>query len=454
MKVGMPAIRREQYHEIRNREGRNVKNGRYIYLVGALIGSCLLLAITLSSAAAALSNRSNVNNESWRILADMESGRGNPGVVAAGNKLYVIGGFFSSGFGYPNSWEVYDPAANNWDRYFGLPVTRTDLMAASVGNKIYAIGGFRQDVGVIGSNYEYDPPSQTWITKTSIITPVSGAGVAVITDTIYIIGGFDGVQHLPDVQIFDPASNSWSLGTAMPTGRAELGAVVLNGKIYAIGGVAEGAGTTNLVEVYDPVTDTWSLGPALPESRASAAIGVRDGKIYVAGGTDNWALKTAVNTTFVFDPEANSWSTTTPMPTARWGTKGAVIGDILYVVGGAGESGAGTANEAYPFAPAVTTLTITDDPDPSWIAQPFSVNFSVSADGGTPTGMVTVTVDNRPESWSATLVGGQGSCQIAISAPGSFTLHATYSGNSVFAPSSDTETHTVLFGTYLPLLQK
>jgi N-acetylneuraminic acid mutarotase len=437
-----------------NREGPNVKNKRYAYLMGAIIGSCLLLVITLSSAAAAPTDRSNASNESWRILADMQSGRGNPGVVAAGDKIYVIGGFFSPGFGYPNSWEVYDQVANNWERYFGLPVTRTNLMAASVGSKIYAIGGFREDAGVIGSNHELYPPSQTWITRTSMITPVSGAGVAVITETIYIIGGFDGVQNLPDVQIFDPGSNSWSVGTPLPTGRAELGAAVLNGQIFAIGGVAEGAGTTNLVEVYDPVAGTWSAAPPLPAPRVSAAVAVRDGKIYVAGGTDNWALKTAVNTTFVFDPGTNSWSTTTPLPTARWATKGAVIGDVLYVVGGAGENGAGTANEAYPFAAAATTLTITDDPDPSWVAQPFSVNFSVSADEGTPTGMVTVTVDNRPESCTASLVGGQGSCQIAISAPGSFTLRASYSGNSVFAPSSDTETHTVLFGTYLPLLQK
>jgi N-acetylneuraminic acid mutarotase len=406
----------------------------------------------ISSATAAYTDSSGLNGGNWRILADMHSGRADPGAVAYDGKVYVVGGFFSPGSGYPNSWEIYDPIADLWEIHYGLPIARSDLMVAGIGDKIFAIGGYRTDTGVIGANHEYDPLTGTWLTKTSMITATSGAGVAVITNTIYILGGHDNVTNRQDVQIYDPISNSWSTGASMTTARAELGAAALDGKIFAIGGVTEGGNTTDIMEVYDPASDSWSNGPKLPAPRASAAIGVRDGMIYVIGGTDNWALKTTVNTVFVYEPGANSWSMTTSMPTARWATEAAVIGDIIYVVGGAGATGVGTANEAYPFQPAATSLTVTDSPDPTWANQPFTVSFTVTAEEGIPTGVVAVTVGSGPQSCSASLVNGGGSCQLAISAPGSYLLNANYSGSSDFAPSNSAEEHTVRFGVYLPFL--
>ena len=61
-----------------------------------------------------------------------------------------------------------------------------------------------------------------------MITPVSGAGVVVMTETIHILGGFGISNTLSNnVQIYDPASNSWSVGISMLEARAEFGAVLL-----------------------------------------------------------------------------------------------------------------------------------------------------------------------------------------------------------------------------------
>ncbi len=226
-------------------------------------------------------------------------------------------------------------------------------MAAVVGDKIYAIGGWIKDEGAQEDNHRYDPKLNTWITMTSMITPVSGAGVAVINNDIYIIGGYDGTSALKSIQIYDPDSDSWSLGAPMPGGRAELGAAFLNGEVYVIGGNLSTGGsstTTNSVDIYNPVLDNWRHGTPLPEPRASFALAVKDNKIFAIGGTGKWGdggPSTATDTTFIFDPDQDSWSMGTPMPTARWANEAAVVVNRIHVVGGAGVVISGSANEAY-----------------------------------------------------------------------------------------------------------
>jgi N-acetylneuraminic acid mutarotase len=420
----------------------------------AIAGTFLVILLTsLSNTAAASGERfsetyaiNNTTSERWKILADMNKNRGDPGVVAYNNKIYVMGGYFPSFFGYNQTQEVYDPQTNSWQFLANLLLGRSDMMVANVGDRIYAIGGWNVSLGGAISNTEqYDTMTDSWITRTSMITAVSGAGVVVPTSTIYIIGGVGRLSVQGAVQKYDPISNTWSLGTPLSVPRSELGAALLNGKIYAIGGVTTGGITTNTVEIYYPITDTWKMGPPLPESRASMAVGVRQGKIYVVGGTDNWTVRNPVNTTFVFDPFTNVWSTENPMPTSRRACRAATVNDILYVIGGEGSPGAGSANEGFGFPPVTSTITISsDDPDPSQITQPFTVTYAVTASGEIPTGVVTVTVENNLETCNGLLTNGSGSCQLALPTLGAYTLTATYGGNYILLGSSVTDTHNVI----------
>jgi hypothetical protein len=99
---------------------------------------------------------------------------------------------------------------------------------------------------------------------------------------------------------------------------------------------------------------------------------------------------------------------------------------------------------AYEF-PAHTTTTLTShDPNPSQAGEPFTVSVVVTSITGTPTGSVTVTASGSPASCSATLTNGLGSCQLTLTEPGVYPLTATYGGAAGFAPSSDTDSHTVV----------
>lgn len=416
-------------------------------------GGLVLLLSSLSNAKAApenaVSNRFVLNDiytERWRIFTDMHKERGDPGVVAYNQKIYVMGGYFPSYYGYNDTQEVYDPQTDTWQFLANLPIGESDMMVATVSNTIYAIGGWNIDLGgPMTYTHAYNPLTDNWITKTNLITPVSGAGVVVMTDTIDIIGGVSRTAATGAVQQYNTVSDSWISGTSMTVPRSELGAVVLNGKIYAIGGVTDSGVTTNTVEIYYPISDTWKMGPPLPEPRASMAVGVRLGQIYVVGGTNNWSTGTPMDTAFVFDPGAGTWSTVNPMPTTRTACRAAVVKDIIYVIGGKGGAGAGSANEGFGFSPITSTITInSDNPDPSQINQPFTVTYTVSPSVEMPTGDVTVTVKNRSETCHGTLTNGAGSCGLAIGALGTYSLTASYGGNYILLGSSVTETHTVV----------
>jgi Big-like domain-containing protein len=97
---------------------------------------------------------------------------------------------------------------------------------------------------------------------------------------------------------------------------------------------------------------------------------------------------------------------------------------------------------------AASTLTIeSDTPDPSVVNQAVRVTFFVTGFGeATPSGSVTITVSDGPETCTATLQIGF--CDVVLLAPGAGSDHqrvitGTYSGDASFAVDIDTEPHRV-----------
>lgn len=92
---------------------------------------------------------------------------------------------------------------------------------------------------------------------------------------------------------------------------------------------------------------------------------------------------------------------------------------------------------------ATSTRIAADSPDPSEPGQAFTVRVDVTADGGTPSGSVALSVSGADESCTIALTDGTGTCSLALATAGSRTLTAAYGGAAGFAASSDTEPHTV-----------
>ncbi len=103
-------------------------------------------------------------------------------------------------------------------------------------------------------------------------------------------------------------------------------------------------------------------------------------------------------------------------------------------------------NGSAPTGLTSSTTSITGDtPDPSIPSQSVAVSVTVSGSGSTPTG--TVAISGADTNCTITLASGSGSCNVTFNIAGPKTIKATYSGNSTYAVSSDTESHTVTSGT-------
>ena len=104
-------------------------------------------------------------------------------------------------------------------------------------------------------------------------------------------------------------------------------------------------------------------------------------------------------------------------------------------------NGSTSAGEPHTVNKIVTTTSITsDNNDPSVVGESVTVQYSVSATSGTPTGNVTVT--DGTISCTATVAAGQ--CVLTFTSAGAKSLTATYAGDTTYETStSGAEPHQV-----------
>jgi len=294
---------------------------------------------------------------------------------------------------------------NTWTTRAPMSVARAYLGVAVVDGKVYAIGGDEgSEIGncmtgtsmtylVVNATEEYDPASDTWVSKAPM--PIARAlfGTTVYQGKIYCIGGYNGatVYYGPESwdwkteyydvdanEVYDPATDTWQTVASLPTPRFSAATNIVDGKIYVIGGhtMTDLWSNFNLNEVYDPATDTWTTKAPAPFNVSSPASAVADGKIYVLGedpnadwrnviliydpATDSWSIggtapvshaATAAptagvkapkriyffdeNRTDIYDPATGTWTTGATAPTTnRLIAKAAVVNDVVYLIGG------------------------------------------------------------------------------------------------------------------------
>ena len=242
----------------------------------------------------------------------------------------------------------------SWTTEASMQEARSELGVAVVNGRIYAIGGSTLQGeepytgGIVGTNEEYDPVSDTWVFKTPMPTPRTDFGIAVYNNKIYCIGGKDSESITNVNEVYDPATDTWETMASMPTPRYGVRASVVNGKMYLIGGddpdvsIDWGASTHN--EVYDPATDSWSTKTPVPHPTTRYASVVFDEKIYVIGGyigrgsARDGAEGLHFDLNQVYDTETDSWSYGAPLTEGYGSVAGAVTTGLnapmrIYVIG-------------------------------------------------------------------------------------------------------------------------
>ncbi|XP_037266286.1 kelch-like protein 12 isoform X6 [Falco naumanni] len=212
----------------------------------------------------------------WYSVAPMNVRRGLAGATTLGDMIYVSGGF--DGSRRHTSMERYDPNIDQWSMLGDMQTAREGAGLVVANGVIYCLGGY-DGLNILNSVERYDPHTGHWTNVTPMATKRSavlpslspGAGVALLNDHIYVVGGFDGTAHLSSVEAYNIRTDSWTTVTSMTTPRCYVGATVLRGRLYAIAGY-DGNSLLSSIECYDPIIDNWEVVTSLGMQRCDAGV--------------------------------------------------------------------------------------------------------------------------------------------------------------------------------------
>ncbi|XP_008303531.1 kelch-like protein 10 [Stegastes partitus] len=239
--------------------------------------------------------------------------------------------------------EAYDIRADRWlsvDPDEGTP--RASHGAAVLSGSLYCVGG-RQDVEPLNTVDRFDLRALTWQQVAPMHSRRSFFGVTVLDGFIYALGGCDGYQQLRTAERYQPSTNQWTLIAAMQKERSHAGCTALRGKLYICGGF-DGIELLSSAERYDPESNQWTLIPNMDSRRAGNGVVAYADRVFAVGGFDG--IDT-LSTAEAFDPDADAWRAVTSMSKPRSNFGVSVLDGRLFVVGGLDSAGDVAYVESY-----------------------------------------------------------------------------------------------------------
>jgi hypothetical protein len=280
--------------------------------------------------------------------------------------------FFAVAGALPVHAAVHAIAPNSWVTKAPMTQARGGLGVAVVNGKIYVIGGSTQngvDGQLLSINEEYDPATNTWVTRAPMPTPRTDFAIAAYQNRIYCIGGISGqgrnfpipggtflIASLAN-EVYDTATDTWATKAPMPFRMYyHLTTSVVGGKIYIID-----ITSTQPDLIYDPSTDSWmvqatnspttdSWNNALLEAfNKTADYASEYGPnqfASAAAGNKIYTVPIGYRALLIYDSVNGNWSLGTPAPSditescAAAATSGLVAPERIYFLGP-------TANYAY-----------------------------------------------------------------------------------------------------------
>lgn len=180
----------------------------------------------------------NLRTRKWRTAPSMQERRSRFATVAYGGKLYAIGGIEVDPEGlYANlsSIECFDPALQTWSTITGMKVPRHGHGAVAAGDKIFITGGFTAN-GQTGFSEMYDLASGKWEEPAPMPTPRGFFGLVNVGTDIYAIGGRVYGSEDGPVERFSLVDQSWTALAPLPDKLNRFACVSIDGVIYIIGG--------------------------------------------------------------------------------------------------------------------------------------------------------------------------------------------------------------------------
>jgi hypothetical protein len=174
-----------------------------------------------------------LDGSSWTELAPMRHPRGGHTLLAAGGRLFVIGG--SAAATNVAQSEVYDPQRGRWADLSALPSPRNHVAGFVFGNSVCVAGGRSPATARVDC---FDLETSAWVRFPDLPQATSGAGATALEDGRAVILGGQDAQETRIVGQFaelpDPAA--WIVVGAMLAPRHGFELALFDGRAWACGG--------------------------------------------------------------------------------------------------------------------------------------------------------------------------------------------------------------------------
>eukprot|EP00069_Balaena_mysticetus_P019952 bmy_12629T0 len=211
--------------------------------------------------------------------------------VTLKNEVYISGGKETQ----HDVWK-YNSSINKWIQIEYLNIGRWRHKMVVLGGKVYVIGGF-DGLQRINNVETYDPFHNCWSEAAPLLIHVSSFAATSHKKKLYVIGGGPNGKLATDkTQCYDPSTNKWNLKSTMPVEAKCINAVSFRDRIYVVGGAMRA------LYAYSPLEDSWCLVTQLSHERASCGIAPCNNRLYITGGRDE--KNEVIATVLCWDPEA------------------------------------------------------------------------------------------------------------------------------------------------------
>ena len=160
--------------------------------------------------------RYDVERCSWQtVLSSHEGCRQQPCVVAAGNHLYVCGGFLDGDF--LAKAERFDTVENKWEEIANMQQKRVYACCVATEGKIFVAGGRKDWESVLKTCEMYNISTNEWQFIGSLNVPREYGRMMRLKGTLYVLGGVNGSGRSElSVECFDRTDDKWIEKTTIP----------------------------------------------------------------------------------------------------------------------------------------------------------------------------------------------------------------------------------------------
>ena len=210
-------------------------------------------------------------------------------VVAAGGRLYVIGGFDENNVAHTDVWELANVTssalATDWKKKGDLSQPRCFAGAFVLGTQVHIVSGHAGDGAPLATEDVYDLATgavPTASSPTAIPTARLSPQCVVIGDRALVYDARTPILPLTGALDSWTAADGWTSRKRNPSPLNNPSVAVTGGELLVAGGAD--SISRSQVQIYDPIADTWTPLNGMPFTRTGGYLASSGGRTFYVGG--------------------------------------------------------------------------------------------------------------------------------------------------------------------------